>query len=317
MNYGIPIPSRGPLATPDQIRTIAQDAEALGYDLLTVADHIIVPNGIASRYPYSESGAFVNTAGDWLDIFAMLGLLTGITSRVKLMTAVLVVPYRHAVTTAKMLASIDYLSSGRLIVGVGTGWMEEEFRTVDAPPFTRRGAVTDEYLRAFRELWTNPNPSFAGEFVRFSAIACDPKPVQRPHPPLWVGGESAPAIRRAARLGDGWFPMPTNPTRPLDTLDRFKVGLAEMRGIAEAAGRDPLAIALCVNSSHYSLGKENRNGDGQRRSFSGHPEQIAADIAAYRALGVDTLLVRVPGATTTEMRDGMERFKTEVLPLVG
>jgi len=195
--------------------------------------------------------------------------------------------------------------------------MEEEFRTVDAPPFARRGAVTDEYLRAFRELWSNPDPSFTGEFVRFSDIACDPKPVQRPHPPLWVGGESAPAIRRAARMGDGWFPMPTNPIRPLDTFDRFRVALAEMRGIAEAAGRDPSAIALCVNSSHYLLGKENPNADGQRRSFSGHPEQIAADIAAYRALGVDTLLVRVPGATAAETRESMERFRTEVLPLVG
>ncbi len=317
MQYGIPIPSRGPLATPDQIRAIALNAEALGFDLITVADHIVIPQGIASKYPYSESGAFVNTAGDWIDIFAMLGLLAGITNRVKLLTAVLVVPYRQAVTTAKMLASIDYLSGGRLIVGCGAGWMAEEFVLVGAPPFAQRGAVTSEYLRAFRELWTSPNPSFHGEFVNFSDASCDPKPAQQPHPPLWIGGESGPAIRRAATLGDGWFPMPTNPARPLDTLDRFKSGLAEMRGYAAAAGRDPAAIDLCVNSSYYSLGKPNLNADGQRRSFSGSAEQIAADIDAYRSLGVGTLLVRAPGGSVAEVRESMERFNREVRPLAG
>ncbi|MEK7215387.1 MAG: LLM class F420-dependent oxidoreductase [Chloroflexota bacterium] len=317
MHYGIPIPSRGSLATPAQIRAIASSAEAKGFDLITVADHIVIPHGIASKYPYSESGAFVNTAGDWIDIFAMLGLLAGVTSRVKLLTAVLVVPYRHPVTTAKMLASIDYLSGGRLIVGCGTGWMEEEFVLVGAPPFAQRGAVTSEYLQAFRELWTNPDPHFDGEFVHFSEASCDPKPVQRPHPPLWIGGESGPAIRRAATLGDGWFPMPTNPTRPLDTLERFKPALDEMRGYAERAGRDPAAIQLCVNSSYYSLGTPNLNAEGQRRSFSGSAEQIAADIAGYQALGAGTLLVRAPGASVTEINDSMDRFNTEVLPLVG
>src|SRR6266567_4427207 len=122
------------------------------------------------------------------------------------------------VLTAKILSTIDVMSGGRIMVGVGAGWLEEEFEALGAPPFAERGKATDEYLQAFRELWTKDKPHFDGRFVKFTNIVFVPKPVQKPHPPLWVGGESGPAMRRAARLGNGWYPIGSNPRFPLNTL---------------------------------------------------------------------------------------------------
>ena len=150
-----------------------------------------------------------------------MSFLAGITSSAKLLTAILVLPNRPPILAAKMLATIDVLSKGRLIVGCGVGWMREEFEALGSPPFEKRGAVANEYIRVFRELWTQDNPTFEGTYCRLANVEFAPKPVQKPHPPIWTGGESAPALRRAGRLADGWFPFTQDVHVPLGNPKQF------------------------------------------------------------------------------------------------
>ena len=162
----------------------------------------------------------------------------------------MIVPYRNPLLTAKMLATLDVLSKGRLIVGAGVGWMEEEFELLGTPPFAERGAVTNEYLRAFIELWTQDDPVFEGRYTRFSGLTFLPKPVQKPYPPLWIGGQSRPAIRRAAEIGDAWHPVGAIPATPLEP-EELAVNLATLRGFAEGAGRDPSRIQVSMKAPLY------------------------------------------------------------------
>ena len=150
-----------------------------------------------------------------MDQLTVLAFLAGQTQTIHQVTSVIIVPHRNPLVAAKVLATLDVLSRGRLIVGVGVGWMREEFEALGLPPFAERGAVTDEYIRAFKELWTSDNPSFEGKYCRFSEITFLPKPVQKPHPPIWVGGESRRAMRRTAQLANGWYPIGANPQYPM------------------------------------------------------------------------------------------------------
>src|SRR5581483_110283 len=170
---------------------------------------------------YGGTAAFRNKTneGEFLEQLTVLSFLAGQTSRVRLLTSIMVVPHRQPVLAAKMLASLDYLSRGRLVVGCGVGWLREEFEALGTPPYEERGAVVDEYLQVFKELWNSPRPSFQGKFVRFPGLVFEPKPLQQPHPPLWIGGESGIALRRVVRLGDGWYPSAGNGA--VDTPEGF------------------------------------------------------------------------------------------------
>jgi len=216
------------------------------------------------------------------------------------------------VLTAKVLATIDLLSNGRLTVGVGAGWMKEEFEAVGTPPFAERGAVTDEYMAAFRELWTKDAPQFEGRYVRFSNIVMLPKPVQKPHPPLWVGGESPPALRRVAKLGDGWYPIGTNPQHPLDSLPRMRAGIERMRRMVAEAGRDPRQIAIGYRIQRFGANVPAKADDGERRLFSGGPADIAGDLRAFRDLGVTAVDMSFVGDTVDRTLADMKRFREEV-----
>ena len=237
MKYGFSVPTRGPLATADSLITLATRGEEMGFDFVGVSDHIIIPKDIRSRYPYSISGEFAGAdPGECLEQLTVVAFLAAATSKIKLLTTVLVLPHRNPVHTAKVFASIDVLSGGRLIAGCGVGWMREEFEALGAPPFDRRGAVSDEYLKAFKELWSNDDPEFDGEFVSFDGVRFRPQPVQKPHPPIWIGGESPPALRRSGRLGDAWYPIGNNPRYPMETLDQIKQGMEVVRGHATKPG---------------------------------------------------------------------------------
>lgn len=316
MEFGLNIPPRGPLAGREAVLSIAAHAEKLGFAYLTVPDHIVVPRGIGSRYPYSEDGAFPGAAGEFVDPLALMAFLGAATSRIRLMTSVLVVPHRPAVLAAKMLATIDALTGGRVTVGVGAGWLREEFEAIGAPPFAARGRVTDEYIAAFRELWTSEAPGFDGEFVRFSDIVFLPRPVQRPIP-VWSGGESGAALRRAGRVADGWYPVGTNPRFPLDTLDRYDARLAEVKRIAEEAGRDPAALHLAYWAMWYRAGVRMEAAGGGRRLFSGGAAEVLGDIAAFAERGVRTLNVSLVGGTLEETRGRMSRFADDVIAKAG
>lgn len=317
MKFGFGLPTRGPAATPETIVALAERADALGFDYVYASDHIVIPHDIASRYPYTESGEFAGSAtANYLELLTVLAFAAARTSRVRLLTSVLVLPHRNPVLTAKMLATLDYLSGGRLTVGCGVGWMREEFEAIGAPPFDERGAVGDEYIQAFRELWSREDPAFQGKYSAFSNVTFSPKPVQRPGPPLWVGGESPPALRRAARLGDGWYPIGNNPNYPLLTVDQYRTAVARVRRYAQEAGRDPASLTLAYNAQRYNDRATDLLPDGSRQAFTGEPRQIAEDIRAFGREGVEHLIFRLQGEALPEMLESVERFAGEVRPLV-
>jgi len=316
MDYGFGVPTRGPLAKPETLATLASRGEELGFKYINVSDHIVIPRDINSRYPYSESGEFTGwDSGECIEQLTLVTFLASRTSRARLLTSVMVLPHRSPVFTAKALASIDVLSGGRLTVGCGVGWLREEFEAVGAPPFDHRGAVGSEYIQAFKELWTSDNPTFRGKYSSFSNIMFSPKPVQKPHPPIWVGGESPPAMRRAAMLGDAWYPIGNNPGFPLQTVDQLADAIQRLYHYAEEYGRDPKSLDVAFSAGWYNEKEAQPLPDGQRLTFTGTPEQIAGDIRAFEALGVHHLMLGFQAPTLEETLERMEYFTREIMPL--
>src|SRR6476661_2912420 len=314
MKFGLSTVTRGVFSSRENYMAVAKAAERAGFDFLSVSDHLVVPGTLESHYPYTVSGVFAAAEhGHCFDQLATIAFLAGCTERLRLLTSVLVVPHRPAVLTAKILATIDVLSNGRLIVGAGAGWMKEEFALLGAP-FEARGKVTDEYLEALRELWCNDAPSYRGEHVRFSDLLFYPKPLQKPHPPIWVGGESPAALRRAARLGDAWYPGNNSQTKPLDTPARLGAGIAEVKRMAESAGRDPTSLGVALLVQDFFEWTAHKVQDGSaRRMFTGTSADTAADAAALEALGVDHVALRLGGASAAEAVERIDRFGREVI----
>jgi probable F420-dependent oxidoreductase len=306
MLIGFNAPTAGPLSAADNLAKIVVGGEAMGFDYATFSDHVVIPTAIAAEYPYSASGEFPSgTRGERHEQLTEIAWIAAKTTRLRLVTSVMVVPHRPAV-----------LSGGRLTLGIGAGWMREEFEAIDAPDFDARGTVTDEYVRAFVELWTREAPKFDGKHVRFSNIGFDPKPVQKPHPPIWVGGESGPALRRAARIGDAWYPIGTNPQNPIDSLTRFKTQAARLHKMVAEAGRDPKAVGLSLRVTVFGETAPPQASNGEHRLFAGPPALIAADIRAVREMGVGCIDFGFGGSTADEVLAAMQKFRVEVLPLV-
>ncbi len=310
MQYGLHLPASSATVKPEELVRFAQRAEALDFSLLTVADHVIVPTHISVPYPYTVDGKYPGT-GYHLETLTTMSYLAGATQRIRFATSVMILPYRNPVVTAKMLASLDVLSGGRVIVGVGVGWMKEEFENLQTPNYEARGRVTDEYIRAFRELWTSDRPSFKGQFVNFSDLIFLPKPVQKTIP-IWIGGHSKSALKRAGQLGDGWHPIGGVPTIPLEP-DDVKKDLATMSEYAVKAGRDPKTIHVALKGSLFD--KEKKIAD-RRRRFMGEAEEIAADIREYGGAGVNTMIFDVRRPSSAETLERMEWMAQEVFPKV-
>jgi probable F420-dependent oxidoreductase len=306
MRYGFYLPTRGQTATPEALEALVTKGEALGFASVMIADHLVFPVTIKSRYPYTVTGAFPGQ-GDVLDQLSLMAFVAAKTRRLRLVTSVMIVPYRNPVLTAKALATIDVLSKGRVTVGVGVGWMREEFEALGAPDFDQRGAVTDEYLRIFKTLWTESPASHDGRFYRFAALRCQPQPVQKPHPPIWVGGHSKPALRRAARLGDGWHPVGANPAVPLPPAE-LRGLLDELHRLTEAHGRDPKSLTISFKAPVYDLGQMLLGPGGDRRPFTGSAAQITDDIATYARLGVSEFVFDFRSESLVESLERMERF---------
>jgi probable F420-dependent oxidoreductase len=314
MDFGFGIPTRGPLANQDDIRTIARRGEELGFRYLCVSDHIVIPRKIASTYPYSPDGTPTFT-GECLEQLTLLTWLAAVTREARLLTSVMVVPHRNPVHTAKILATIDVLSGGRLVVGCGAGWMAEEFEAIGTPPFAERGKVTDEYIRVFRELWTADQPAFDGDYAQFSDIVFEPKPAEAPGPPIWIGGESGRALRRVAELGDGWFPIGSNPSLPLNTVDRYAAGVERLARHAEEAGRDPTTIDRAYWANWPADAAPIAVEEGERSICTGSAAEIAEDIDALAGLGVNHLLFNFQRPTLEETIATMEHFAGDIRPL--
>jgi probable F420-dependent oxidoreductase len=316
MLFGFSLPGRGPLATPDALTKLARKADGLRYSSLFVTDHVVIPTTYDSPYPYSTTGRF---AGDWtngyLEPLALLGVLAGLTSRVKLGTSVLVVPYRNPVVTAKMLATLDVMSGGRLILGAGVGWMREEFETVQAPPFEARGKVTDEYLRLMREMWTKEPAQFAGTYYRLPSVSALPKPRQKGGIPIWIGGHTDAALRRTGELADAWHPIGMRPPAmllPPEYAEKVKA----IHGWARKAGRDPKGIALSLRVPLELAPKRGKGAVSDQPGFRGTAADVVAHIRRYQAVGVSHFVFDLAPTDLRGQLTLMERFGEEVRPKV-
>jgi probable F420-dependent oxidoreductase len=312
VDFGIHIGTRGCLTSRENVMTVAQRAEALGYAYLGVSDHLIVPMQIGTRYSYAEDGVWPGApTGDCFDCIATLAFLAGCTQRIRLLTSVAVVPYRPAVLAAKLLMTADVLSGGRVIAGVGTGWMREEFEALEAPPFARRGAVTDEYLDAWRTLWTEARPALDGTYAKFDNVLFAPKPVRKSIP-IWVGGASPPALRRTVKYGDAWYPVSNNATVHLNTPARLQQGIQRLHRVAEQAGRDPASIDVGYLWFAPPVWEPQHDDEGWRL-FSGSSSDMLADAATLHTAGARHVIFYLQCPTIEETLDVLQRFGEEVV----
>ncbi len=310
VRFGFSLQGRGALADRETVTTLARRAEALGYDSIWVTDRLLIPVQSRSAYPYSSTGAFpLGPDEPWLESLTAITYLATATQRITVGTSVLVIPYRNPIITAKALATADYLSGGRIILGAGAGWWREEFAALGVP-FEDRSARMVEHLRLMKEIWTRPRVAFEGTFTRIAeAGGVRPHPVQQPHIPIWIGGHSEAALRRVVAVGDGWHPLGLRPPVTLDPPEMAaKVG--HLRNLCAAAGRDPEAITISFKAP---LKLDAAAGAG-RRPLTGSPPQIVEDLQAYVKAGVRHFVLDFSVTSTPEMVETLERFAAEVRP---
>jgi probable F420-dependent oxidoreductase len=276
-----------------------------------------MPTTIDSPYPYTRDGKIPAEPETPIpDPLIWLAFAAAAAPTMRLGTCILIVPQRNPLVLAKELATLDHLSGGRVELGLGVGWMREEFEALGAPAFEARGRVTDEYLQAFKILWSEDAPRFDGEHVRFDHVSFLPKPVRKAVP-IWVGGESPPAMRRTAKLGDVWFPIGNNPRHPLDTLARMEGGLQRLHETAEQHGRDPATIGTAYYAGWFDATQTKTLESGERHLMTGTPAQLAADIDGLAALGVKDLVLNFQRDTLERSLAAMQHFCDEIRPLVG
>jgi len=264
MKIGLQALGIGVGAKPAIIRAVAIAAERAGFSTLWVGEHVILFDNHDSKYPYSDNGKFpVGGAVDWLDPFATLTYAAAVTSSIRLATGICLVPEHNPLRLAKQSASLDFLSDGRFALGAGIGWMAEEFAALGIP-FAGRARRTAEYIAAMRQLWTSESASFSGEFVNFTGARSYPKPPRAGVIPVFIGGESTPALSRAAEYGDGWFGFNLDAAAATEKI-------AALRSMLAARGRDSSAFEIVVAPFSRTVAPE--------------------DLDRYRAAGVDELVV--------------------------
>jgi probable F420-dependent oxidoreductase len=305
VRFGVFLPISGRAAT-TVLADAARRAEALGFDSVWAADRIVTPWRIDTPYPYSEDQQFIVPADrPFLEPLTCLAFLAGCTQRISLGMSVMVLPYRSPVYSAKIATSIDHLSHGRFILGVGVGWMAEEFEALGAP-FRERGAVADEQIAVIRRLWQDDRPRFDGRYYRFPEVGFAPKPFRDQGIPIWVGGEGLRAQRRAAQHGDAWFPYFVRIT-PGDLAARFE----NVRRRAVEAGRDPDRIALtCCLPIELTPEPVGQMPD----RLMGNPEQLVVALRGFEKIGVQHIALQFMVPRWPERQEQIERFARDVLP---
>ena len=263
MKIGVNLINFGPGAEPRALAAWVKVVEDLGYHLLMTSDHVAITPDVAGRYP-----------APFYEPFTMLGWLAGVAKKVELGTTVIIVPYRHPLETARATAVVDQLCGGRFIFGVGVGWAKQEFEAIGVP-FEKRGAMTNDYLQAIRACWTQDIASYDGRFARFRDIHTSPRPVRPKGPPIWVGGSSDGALRRAVLHGDAWHPIRIRVDWVRDT------GIPKLREIAAREGRSvpPLCPRIILNVTDSAAPED------KRVAGTGSVEQVRGDLRALEALG--------------------------------
>jgi probable F420-dependent oxidoreductase len=311
VQFGFSLQGRGVLADREAITTLAKRAEALGYDSIWVTDRLLIPVQSRSAYPYSPTGVFpLGPDEPWLEPLAAVTYLATITERITVGTSVLVIPYRNPVMVAKALATADYLSGGRVILGAGTGWWREEFAALGVP-FEDRASRTVEYLTIMKEIWTKPRIAFEGRFMHIPPSGgVRPHPARHPHIPIWIGGHSDAALRRVAAIGDGWHPIGLRPPVALHPHE-LAGKVRRLRDLTAATGRDPQAITVSFKAP-LNLG----DTGSARTPLAGPPSQIVEDLSAYAAAGVQHFVFDFSVATVPAMLGVLEQFAADIRPRV-
>ena len=297
MKFGVTVPNNWGIENAKEALSFGPLAEELGYDSVWVMDHLFNNGYIRERLddkPYYHP-------------LATLSYLAATTERVLLGTSVLVLPYHNPVELAKYTATLDQMSDGRVTLGVGVGAMTEEFAALGIP-MSERGALTNECIRVMKELWTNQAPSYHSSRWNFDDLRFSPKPVQQPHIPLWIGGASPGALRRAARLGDGWHPSGLTP-------EEYAVRRQQVRELAERAGRDPDSLTMSARVEVEATGGPSSDRTANRARIPGNDlEQAAITIAAYRDAGVEHLVLALNTGEVGRIRSLMEDLASQALP---
>lgn len=302
MKFGLCLPIRLYADARSNVE-IAVAAEKAGFDSVWASDHVIVP--------VKRAGMFNEY---FCDPFVLLAYIAARTSGIRIGTSVIILPYRNPVVAAKMAATLDVLSGGRVIFGVGAGWLREEFEALGVP-YDVRGKITDEYINAIKTLWETGAPEFSGEFCSFSGIKFYPKPIQKPRPPIWVGGSSRTAVRRAALLGDGWQPTWKSP-------EAMEEGISAIKTIAEKAGRDMSGFTFSVRNRLKVItpqtggnGHINISTEGSFFTLRGTVREIAELVERYGESGVTHLVFDPDADDFAEIILTIEAVSEEIIPV--
>ena len=293
MDIGCHLPTQGPLATREALSRFCREAEARNIASLWVSDHVVFPRQKSGEYPGGRFPHAPDTA--YLEPVAVLAAAAMATERARLGSSVFILGHRHPVVMAKMLTTIDALSTGRLIVGVGVGWWEEEL-TILGVPYKQRGRHADEILKIFKTLWTSDHPTFEGEFFRFDDLGFQPKPVQKPYPPIWVGGNSPGAFRRVVEYGNGWHATFLSP-------EQLQAGLTQLRAAADKAKRSMDTIEISMRVGAKGPIRESR-------------QQLLDLLGAYKRAGLTHVVLDFRRDSLTEMLEALDAVATDIRPAV-
>ncbi len=282
---------------------LARRAEELGFSSVQVPEHVLVQRSeVGALHPLMPDPLVLGTA------------IATATQRVKIFFNVLVLPYHHPITLAKALATLDHVSGGRVIAGIGVGWLESEFKALGVP-FRERGAITHEGIQVMRELWTREYATFKGRYVQFEDVAFEPKPVQRPHIPIWVGGGVRRSLERAAELGDGWHPL----SRPWAQLE---AETGEVKRLLAARGRPVERFTFSYTADFGARDQlikvyAHRSGASDPIILSDRTQEAAKQLDALARLGFSHLMVRFPAGDARGLLEMMERFHGAILRPLG
>lgn len=287
MKIGVALPNFGRFASKQNITEISRAAEDLGYDSLWVSDHIVIPR---SHRGFGDK---------FYELFSVLAYIAAITNQVRLGTSVIVAPYRNPLVTAKIISTIDVLSEGRTIIGVGPGWLEDEFNAIGAN-FRDRGMVTDEYIEILKVLFTEKNPEYSGKYISFKDIGFSPLPFQKPHPPIWIGGNSRRALERAVKYGNGWHAVGLIP----EEVSRSRKYL--MESLSEEISSD-FTISLRKN-----LQITDKSIDNERELLRGSRDKISEGISRFKEAGVEHLVLQVLAGKFSQIMDSIDIFAQEI-----
>jgi len=301
--FGALLPNLGGFPDPSSVETFAVRMEELGYAYLFTGDHVALPVVPESRYVGSSTGvAEFSSESDIYEALTLITYLAGVTRAVRIGIAVQILPYRNPILNAKMITTLDVLCGGRFVLGVGVGWCEEEFEALGAD-FAHRGSVVDEQIEIFKQASSGEEISFKGRHYEVTGTRLLPRPAQLPHPPLWIGGISRVARRRAALLGDGWYPIRLSPAE-------VGAGLNEILERRSEHGLPTAGYAVTVGIPVH-FGPEPLPG-AFSAAIQGGPDEMAEQLAAYEAAGVGLFVVRSSSNEFERVCEDMERFATLV-----